>query len=682
MRRLRSVLASAALLIAACATHAGNTEPLACLAADPNQWPAAAKPYFLIIADSSASMSTSVGTSSSCGSFGSSRHAHARCALARTYQSFDGLVQFGFATYAMQQIACTGSCYSGCLYNAFSSETSSRGTSVGCGPLLAAGAANASGATIRVALSPDDYWATPPSAPNSGDLLGWVDNICTGNTELFAGGTGTPLNGSLRDARRYFAGTYLLQDGVTPVATPLSNFDYTGGGVNGGTGCRSLNVILITDGDESCDTQADAVAAATALYGTGVTVGGRTFKIRVHVINLAGATQANADQIAAAGGTGTAYLAANETDLMTALRSIVSGSLSNEVGDNLDNNCNSCTDEGFAHYRNTNASCCAWATVPQRQTCLNNFSASINPGNPQGNRNLLPCTSAIQAIEPSTWLIHNPGDSCDNVDNNGDGQVDEGQLKCGNPLHCPSAEICNGSDDDCDGVVDEGGVCPGGQQYSSEVCDGCDNDLDGSIDDLAQPLSIPCGQPTPANCVGTVSCKPAIPSVPGSCAAGSGLTLCSFNPQTEVCDGVDNNCNAVVDDGVAAVACVAPGTPPGLNYGPNSRCRQGNTRCSNGMTVCEGMVGPVPEVCNGIDDDCNNSVDETFPDANSSCGVIPGFIFDQAPSQCRSGTLQCGSGTLACAGVVGPSGEILGDGIDNNCNGVTDENDIFGNGFE
>ena len=94
MRRLRSVLAAAALLTAACTAHAGNTEPQACLAADPNQWPAAAKPYFLVIADSSASMSTSVGTSSSCGSFGSSRHAHARCALARTYQSFDGLVQF------------------------------------------------------------------------------------------------------------------------------------------------------------------------------------------------------------------------------------------------------------------------------------------------------------------------------------------------------------------------------------------------------------------------------------------------------------------------------------------------------------------------------------------------------------------------------------------------------------
>jgi len=34
------------------------------------------------------------------------------------------------------------------------------------------------------------------------------------------------------------------------------------------------------------------------------------------------------------------------------------------------------------------------------------------------------------------------------------GVVDEGQAKCGNPLHCPTPEVCNGLDDNCNGVLD------------------------------------------------------------------------------------------------------------------------------------------------------------------------------------------------------------------------------------
>src|SRR5207253_1604021 len=101
--------------------------------------------------------------------------------------------------------------------------------------------------------------------------------------------------------------------------------DLSGAGVNGSTGCRSVNVLLITDGDESCDTQADAVAAAADLYTNGVVVGGRTFKIRTFVVNFAGGSIANADQIAAAGGTGAAFFANNEAELSVSLTNILSG---------------------------------------------------------------------------------------------------------------------------------------------------------------------------------------------------------------------------------------------------------------------------------------------------------------------------------------------------------------------
>ena len=74
------------------------------------------------------------------------------------------------------------------------------------------------------------------------------------------------------------------------------------------------------------------------------------------------ATTSALNNIANSGGTGTAYSTANETQLSQALANIVAGAIKPEVCDNTDNNCNGCTDEGFAHYCDVQpvaADCCA-----------------------------------------------------------------------------------------------------------------------------------------------------------------------------------------------------------------------------------------------------------------------------------------------------------------------------------
>ncbi|MFT5991327.1 MAG: streptogramin lyase [Flavobacteriales bacterium] len=276
------------------------------------------------------------------------------------------------------------------------------------------------------------------------------------------------------------------------------------------------------------------------------------------------------------------------------------GAVSLEVcGDGLDNDCNGIIDDADA-----GCDCDGRLSQP----CYSGPPLTLGVGSCRGG--------AADCVEDEYGscggqVLPQP-EVCDGLDNDCDGDVDEGvRNRCGQCGLPDPIELCNGLDDDCDGVIDEGvrlscGVCPG--EESVEICDGFDNDCDGTVDEECA-----CGQgeaacyPGPIDAAGVGQCIYGTRGCSGNnefwgACAGYGL------PTGEICDGEDNDCDGQID------------------IGPN------------GCSVCDSE----PELCDGVDNNCDGRIDEGLRNA---CGVC-----------------------FADAGE-----ETLCDGLDDNCDGLIDE---------
>lgn len=505
-----AILASAFAGLAA-VLSASSARADACSATQPDSWPAPAKPYFMIIADSSGSMSMAIASDNSC-DYPNDRLGHMRCALTRTLPAYDGPVSFGLASFARRMTNCpTGACnpgMDGCTFEDLTGNAAGLTCSTGCGPepnLAATSSSSRAGANILVPMLRD---TTPPPPNNMSELLSWLDNQCTGSKELFANGC-SPVNGALRDMHRYFSNQWQYPGPGAGVAlvSPLTSV------ANGERPCRSLSVILIANARDGCDMSADAPSAAAALLA-GFQKDGISWSVRTFVIEI-GNHDAITDQIAAAGGTGAAYRANDEAEISAALTRIIDSSIKTESCNGADDDCNGCVDEGF----NIGQVCTAGVGPCESSGTVQ--CAGLN-------------SSACDAVAgmPSA-------EACDGIDNNCDGAVDDG-FNVGEACKVGVGACQASGTIGCDAM---GGASCSGTPGSpeQETCDGVDNDCDDVVDngfELGRACTADVGA---CKVSGTLQCD------------GMGSTACravAGAPGPEVCgDEADNDCDGEIDEG-------------------------------------------------------------------------------------------------------------------------------------
>jgi hypothetical protein len=323
---------------------------------------------------------------------------------------------------------------------------------------------------------------------------------------------------------------------------------------------------------------------------------------------------------------------------------------------------------------------------------------------------LLPLLLALSACVTdvqvgTTKTVTDTGD--DVVDRDGDGfPATEGDCDDGNPDVYPDhSELCDGLDNNCDGEVDEGVKTTGYE----------DNDEDTWGDELrpVEACELPEG----------------VVALAGDCDDDNEAI---YPGAEEICDELDNDCDTLVDEDVqqtyyldvdedtygdpdgAFLACslpagavendddcddtdetIYPGAPEACDVAIDANCDGSLSYAdddSDGWAACEDCDDTrpdaypgAPEVCNSLDDDCDSLIDDDDPDVDLSTGT---YTWADAATDSygdpATGAWFCSPGSTRVSNdddcddtdrLVSPAGLEICNSIDDDCDTLIDDAD-------
>jgi hypothetical protein len=256
------------------------------------------------------------------------------------------------------------------------------------------------------------------------------------------------------------------------------------------------------------------------------------------------------------------------------------------------------------------------------------------------------------------------------TDRDGDGTLDIYDCDDTNPDVSPHAtEVCDFIDNDCDGIVDDG--------FSSLWYVDADGDGFGDKGDVAPTRVCPPGPPGTVD--NNLDCDDTDPAIRPDAA--------------EVCDGIDNQCNGIIDDPTLLVFTEYHPDFDGDGFGASGAvvtdCKPPTKDYVLDASDCDdedSTVNPgAPEVCDDVDNDCDGTIDyqpvyaptwsfdadgdgHGFPDAAIVACDAPGpdpftgLAYVELPAD------DC----LDTDPLVHPGADELCNGVDEDCDGIVD----------
>ncbi|MBI5487329.1 MAG: hypothetical protein HY905_08355 [Deltaproteobacteria bacterium] len=226
----------------------------------------------------------------------------------------------------------------------------------------------------------------------------------------------------------------------------------------------------------------------------------------------------------------------------------------------------------------------------------------------------------------------------------------------------PPAEVCNGADDDCTGGADNGFTCvraatrgchtscdPAGTDTGTqtcdatcvwgscaapaETCDGRDNDCDGACDDgfgccrgAATTCTTTCGSTGVGTCTAT-------------CALPTGAAC---TPPIETCNGRDDDCDTVTDDGFTCAAGATRACTVGTCAGTQT--------CDAACSAWGACTVPTP-----VNDTCAGAITLTPP--RDATGTTCNAAADYTPT--CGGASTAGRDVVYRLDITSPSNVVL-----------------------